>query len=54
MLNSISFYRIAYSVQRKTISYLVSRESYLADKIEARRQNPVFRIILEYKVILSC
>jgi hypothetical protein len=29
-----------------------SRISYLADEIEVRRQNPVFRIILDYKVIL--
>ena len=50
MVNSIPFYRIVYSEKRKAQNYI--RESYLADKIEARIQNPVFRIILEYKVIL--
>lgn len=39
---------------QKPNPYLVSREPYLADKIEARRQNLIFRIILEHKITLSC
>ncbi len=50
MVNSIPFYPIVYSEKRKAQNYI--RESYLVDKIETRRQNPVFRIILDYKVIL--
>ena len=33
----------------KLNSYLESRESYHVNKIEDRRQNPVFRTILNYK-----